>query len=295
MSAVSDPKPTEPDTADAALTRDGAGSGAGSGADAKSGNRAKSVPSTGAAPALRIRYRIRFAKQGLLRWISHRDLARLWERMLRRGEFQLSMTEGFHPKPRIGFPSALALGVDGLEEVVEIELSEDLPPQEVLRRLLEDRQPGLTVHRVCKLPQGFGKAQLLRSDYTITVPENCDTTSIPEAIARLMAEPTIRVERKKKAIQLETREQVLDLELVGPSLRLSLAATTDSASLRPGDVLNLLGLSDWMERGSLISRTGVILLNDLESRDPAVMAESTAIDLADASANLTENESDRGT
>ena len=42
---------------------------------------------------LRIRYRIRFAKTGLLRWISHRDLARLWERLLRRARLQLSMTE----------------------------------------------------------------------------------------------------------------------------------------------------------------------------------------------------------
>ena len=39
---------------------------------------------------------------------------------------KLSMTEGFHPKPRIGFPSALALGVEGLDEVVEIELAEEL-------------------------------------------------------------------------------------------------------------------------------------------------------------------------
>ncbi len=88
-----------------------------------------------AEPALRIRYRIRFAKTGLLRWISHRDLARLWERLLRRAALKLSMTEGFHPKPRVGFPSALALGVESLDEVVEIELAEDLTPGELLQRL----------------------------------------------------------------------------------------------------------------------------------------------------------------
>ena len=70
-----------------------------------------SEPSGATPPApTRVRYRIRFAKSGLLRWTSHRDLARLWERLVRRAALKLSMTEGFHPKPRIGFPSALALG-----------------------------------------------------------------------------------------------------------------------------------------------------------------------------------------
>jgi radical SAM-linked protein len=113
---------------------------------------------------LRIRYRIRFAKTGLLRWISHRDLARLWERLVRRAELKLSMTEGFHPKPRIGFPSALALGVEGLNEVVELELAEELKVNELFDRLQSDEQPGLEILSVVRLPGGFGKAQLLRSD-----------------------------------------------------------------------------------------------------------------------------------
>jgi radical SAM-linked protein len=253
MPAVSDSKSIQPSTADAVSSVDG-----------------QQTDAT-AETALRIRYRIRFAKQGLLRWISHRDLARLWERMLRRGAFQLSMTEGFHPKPRIGFPSALALGVEGLDEVVEIELAEDLPPHEVLRRLQDDHQPGLTVHRVGKLPDGFGKAHLLRSDYTITISETSQPETIRRAIDELLATPVVSVNRKKKDIQLETSTQILRLELVDRMLHLSLAAS-ESASLRPGDVLDLLGFGDWIEKGSLIARTGVILQHDLESEDPAVMA-----------------------
>ena len=95
------------------------------------------------AQPLRLRYRIRFAKTGLLRWTSHRDLARLWERLLRRAQLQLSMTEGFHPKPRIGFPSALALGISGNNEVVELDLAERLTATELFQRLAQDDQPGL--------------------------------------------------------------------------------------------------------------------------------------------------------
>ena len=67
-------------------------------------------PTAIADKPIRDRYRIRFGKTGLLRWIGHHDLQRLWERLLRRADLRLSMSQGFHPKPRINFPSALALG-----------------------------------------------------------------------------------------------------------------------------------------------------------------------------------------
>ena len=221
--------------------------------------------------ALRIRYRIRFAKEGLLRWISHRDLARLWERLLRRGQFQLSMTEGFHPKPRVAFPSALALGVEGLDEVVEIELAEDLTPREVLERMQADNQPGLTVHRVGKLPDAFGKAQLQRSDYTISVIQSADRALVLSAIERLLAQSFVTVERKKKPMKVAVAAQILRLEMIDQTLHLSLAAS-ESASLRPADVLDLLGLGDWIELGSQITRVGVFLHKDIDSDDPRVVA-----------------------
>ena len=113
-------------------------------------------PSATESP-LRIRYRIRFAKTDLLRWISHRDLARLWERLLRRARLELSMTEGFHPKPRVSFPSALALGIEGLDEVVEIDLAEEISVSDLLQRLSEDNQPGLRIRSVGRVPRGSPK------------------------------------------------------------------------------------------------------------------------------------------
>src|SRR5690349_4708135 len=74
---------------------------------------------------IRQRVRIRFTKQDDLRWISHRDLIRLWERLFRRAGVALSMTEGFHPKPRMNFPSALAVGIAGTDEMLEVDFSEE--------------------------------------------------------------------------------------------------------------------------------------------------------------------------
>lgn len=217
-----------------------------------------------AAPiaAVRIRYRVRFAKEGLLRWISHRDLAMLWERLLRRAQFRLSMSEGFHPKPRVAFPSALALGIEGLDEVVEIELAEDLSAAEVLERLRDDQQPGLTIHRVDRLPEGFGKANLLRSDFTISLPDTADVATVHSAIARLLEQPTVTIERKQQPLRVEVAQQILRLEVVDSLLCMSLAAS-DAASLRPTDVLALMGFDDWIELGSQIRRVTVVLKKDL--------------------------------
>ena len=223
---------------------------------------------------LRIRYRIRFSKTGLLRWISHRDLARLWERLLRRADFKLSMTQGFHPKPRIGFPSALALGVDGLEEVVELEFAEDLTPQNVLKRLQEDEQPGLAIISVAKVPEGFKKPQLEKSTYQITLPENADPAATKTSIDQLLSQPTVSVARKKKTLTVETATQILSLQMETNHLSLTLAAS-EAATLRPQDVLDLLGFADWIEQGSTITRTRVYLQQDITGQEGETFAMST--------------------
>ena len=224
-----------------------------------------------ASNPVRVRYRIRFAKKGLLRWISHRDLARLWERLLRRASLKLSMTEGFHPKPRVAFPSALALGVESEDEVVEIELAEELGVNELFDRLAGDRQPGLGIHSVHRLPDGFGKAQLQSTDYLITVPDEIDLGGVRQSIQSLLAQSEISFERKNKKVTVSVPEQVLDLHVDGRQLKLTLAASA-TASLRPGDVLENINASNWIEQGALITRTKVVLLKEFETDDPALAA-----------------------
>jgi radical SAM-linked protein len=214
--------------------------------------------------AIRIRYRIRFAKTGLLRWISHRDLARLWERLLRRARLKLSMTEGFHPKPRVSFPSALALGVESHDEVVEIELAEPWDATALLQKLRDDNQPGLTIKSVDQLPPQFGKAQLQSSDYTITVVAGLDPAAIVSAIDQLYANPTVQIERKGKPVTIDVAAQIESIEHCDKELKLTLAAS-ETATLRPSDVLDLLGFDDWIERGSLITRVRVHLQKEFNA------------------------------
>lgn len=214
------------------------------------------------APATRVRYRIRFTKKGLLRWISHRDLIRLWERVMRRAGLPLSMTEGFTPKPRIAFPSALALGIVGLDEIVDVQLSERVSEADLLRRLREDDQPGLEILRVELIPEGRPKAQLARSEYVVDVPESADLAEARAAVERLKQEPTVTILRKEKPIRTDVASEIPTLDLTSTELRFSLVAR-EQASIRPEDVLDLLGLALWPRQGATITRTRVYLQEEI--------------------------------
>src|SRR3989304_638137 len=92
---------------------------------------------------VRSRGRLRFCKQDALRLIGHLALMRCFERIFRRASLPLGMSQGFHPKPRMTFPLPLAVGIEGREEVMEVELAEPLGAEEVFSRLKAQAPAGL--------------------------------------------------------------------------------------------------------------------------------------------------------
>ena len=138
-----------------------------------------------------------------------------------------------------------------------------------------DQQPGLDIKSVTQLPDGFGKAQLVSSDYTISVVDAVDTGTIEDAIRRLLTQQEVTIERKKKQVAFKVSEQILQLELAGSVLNLRLAAS-QAATLRPGDILDLLGFADWVEKGTLIRRVAVKLKQQPEENEDIRRAVSTA-------------------
>ena len=76
-----------------------------------------------------------FTKLGILRFISHLDLLRLFQRVLRRAEIPVVFSQGFHPIPRIKFGRALKLGVESNQEKLYLKLKEDVFEDELITRL----------------------------------------------------------------------------------------------------------------------------------------------------------------
>jgi hypothetical protein len=67
--------------------------------------------------------RLRFTKRGKIRWTSHRDVARMWERAFRRVGLPLAYSAGFSPRPRVSFGLALPTGHESVAEYLDVDLA----------------------------------------------------------------------------------------------------------------------------------------------------------------------------
>jgi radical SAM-linked protein len=201
----------------------------------------------------RSKVRIRFRKGGNLRLVSHHDLLRCFERMLRRAALPFHSTQGFNPKPRLVFALSLGLGIIGCEEVVQLELSDDLPPDEVRDRLARRAPPGLEILTVERLgPKA--SSQVRRVCYRIALPAD-RSAGLPQRITTLLAAARCPIERTRpEPRQIDLRPYVRDLRLLPDALEMDLWVSPNGTA-RPDEVLAVLGLGDLLETGSILERT----------------------------------------
>ncbi len=137
--------------------------------------------------------RFRFRKSGDLRLLSHLDLTRCFERMLRRAELPFKSTMGFHPTPRMIFALSLPLGVAGDEEVLELELLAPFESEVVRERLNVQSPNGLEFLRASVVPMKT-TAMVRRVQYMLAVPATrVDATTI--LIRELLDSPKVWVDR----------------------------------------------------------------------------------------------------
>ena len=95
-------------------------------------------------------YRINFvfSKKGLMRYISHLDLMRLFARAMRRAELPLKMSEGFSPHPKLSLQRALKLGIESEHEEASIILRFPVTPEEFKDRLQKKLPEGISLKDV---------------------------------------------------------------------------------------------------------------------------------------------------
>lgn len=206
---------------------------------------------------IRQRTRIRFCKEHDLRLISHRDLVRTFERLFRRADLRLSMTEGFHPKARMSFPAALALGIAGTDEVMDIDFAKEYSADELRSALVSLAPAGLTFKSIEVLPEGTRKAQIRSSTYELPIFAE-QRKPLQRRIDALLAVDSYSVERSGRAEPLDIRPFIERLELTDDSVLMQLRAARQ-ASARPREVLEAIGLAEAQTSGSYLTRTVVEL------------------------------------
>jgi len=202
---------------------------------------------------VRDKVRIRFRKGGELRLVSHHDLMRCFERMLRRSGLPFHSSEGFNPKPRLVFALSLGLGIVGCEEVVELELDKELPLEEIQALLAAQAPAGLEILHVQRVDPKAG-AQVRRACYRVAVPGEL-RVELAERITAILAAPHCWVERARpQPRQLDIRCYVRDLRLQEDDLEMDLVVTPQGTA-RPDEILRVLGLGDLLANGAVLERS----------------------------------------
>jgi radical SAM-linked protein len=224
------------------------------------------------------RIRIRFAKVGKVRWTSHRDTARMWERAFRRANLPLVWTNGFSPRPKVSFGLALPTGYESVAEYLDLELIGDpvaessdvdvtaLPatlsavlPQGVdatAATVIDDRAPSL-------------QEQVSSCTWRLAVvPSDAAAAAISEAelarrVERVLDAGSVVVTRQRKGVEVtdDIRPGILSVRAAGAGdegIWLECDLTSQPRSLRPSELVAALGtdvqerhvrrLHQWIER-----------------------------------------------
>jgi radical SAM-linked protein len=223
--------------------------------------------------------RFEFQKVGELRFLSHLELMRALTRGLRRASVPLAFTQGFNPQPKLSLAQALAVGIEGLRELGEVELAERMAPGELCEAWNRQLRPELKILRTWEAPlHGPSLSAGVRgSVYHIQLtPNGWDQTVLtdlgkPEACAAFLARESIAVEVTKKGrpVALDARPLIQEFLDVGrngtPAWQLTLRVGP-GGSVKPTIVMRSFlerrvspGALDHMVSSLRITRTALAL------------------------------------
>lgn len=212
-----------------------------------SSDQAASNEAVAQAEAAHSRYRIRFGKQGPLRYCSHLDLMRVWERVFRRAGTPLVYSQGFNPRPKLQIAAGLPLGYCSTCEVLDIWLVGDLPqPGATLSLLQAVSPPGLAVeaiHPVDLREPALQSLTRLAIYHVILGSGQVDRPVLEERVKAMLAETDIMRERRGKTYKLRPLIKEIEIESDDPlTLRMMLSLSQDKGTGRPDEVLEALGI-----------------------------------------------------
>jgi radical SAM-linked protein len=200
------------------------------------------------------RLRLHYAKRGRLRFSSHRDFQRAFERALRRAGVPIAYSAGFSPHPKVSYAGAAPTGVASEAEYLEIALTSACPPERVRADLDAALPPGLDVVEVVQAAPGTTLADRLEASvFELWLP-GLDRAAVEPAVARLLAAEAVPIERMTKngLRRFDARGPVLALDVTGervgdagpggaqPCAILRLVVRHTTPAVRPDDVLEAL-------------------------------------------------------
>ena len=202
-----------------------------------------------------MRVRLRYTKAGKVRWTSHRDLARMFERAFRRTQLPIAYSGGFAPRPKVSFGLALPTGAESEAEYLDLEVVEgatvDLAT--LPARLSEALPVGIEVDAAAAIDDRAPSLQeavsscVWRLGVSGTGPDE-----LREKVAGVIAAPSLVVTRERKGnlVTDDIRPGILALRVV-EDVEIECELATQPRAVRPGELVRAIdpGLEEaWVRR-----------------------------------------------
>lgn len=202
------------------------------------------------------RFRVWFGKQGDMALVSHLDLMRLLERVMRRASLPVAFTGGFHPHPRIALASALSLGSTSSGEIADFELTQVMDVETFRSQLVSQLPSDIPIYRVeeidLKTPAANQSMQAAEYYLTISTPGKIEAEQWQNWITAIITKDEILVEHTSKSGKqqiINLRDRLWEIELVQANtsateseaiLRYLGSCRHDGMNLRPEQILSIL-------------------------------------------------------
>jgi radical SAM-linked protein len=213
------------------------------------------------------RLRIRFTRGEKIKFISHLDLIRLWQRALNRAGMPVAYSEGFNPHPRISLAAPLALGVTSDAELMDITLAKWVSPHSFTAAVNRQLPPGVEISEVYNAPLTMPslQSQVRYAEYEVEIETEKTKKDIEAAIASLLEKEKLpwQHQRDTGPRHYDLRALIKDLWLVDchrDYCNIGMKLRCDSnGSGRPEQVAAALGFENYprsIHRTRLILNTG---------------------------------------
>ncbi len=147
-----------------------------------------------------IKYILKFEKEDIVKFVSHLDIIRVFDRAMRRAELPLGYSQGFNPHPLMTFAHPLGVGVASIGELMEMTLSEEIPTEVLIKGINSQLPQGFKVLEAKKIEGKNNFATLTYADYAIKA-EGCIPDNMETALRSLKE---ILVDKKTKSGIKET-------------------------------------------------------------------------------------------
>ncbi|MCI5649892.1 MAG: TIGR03936 family radical SAM-associated protein [Fusicatenibacter sp.] len=196
-----------------------------------------------------MKIRIKFAKEGVMKFVGHLDVMRYFQKAIRRAQLPIAYSEGFSPHMLLSFASPLGVGITSTGEYFDMVLTESMATKEIVERLNQTMVEGMRVISARHVPDGkASKAMSLVSgaDYLVRFREGtAPDWDYPEKIAEFSNLPEIMVLRKTKRSEKMTdiRPWIYKLEAAKDGISMQLSAGSVS-NLKPELVME--AFFSWM-------------------------------------------------